>query len=253
MITLRSLLLLLHFIPLALLLNGQQQPSEGAYSSPLYTFKKASRDGTGKFYRGREIAQVMDASGAGWLERNEREAEEAAMNAVDSMRLKPGMAVADIGAGTGYYSFRMAQTMKTGRVYAVEVQPAFVEYLRNKKRRLGDSLVMVTPGTAQSPRLPANSIDLAIMVDVYHELLYPKEMLDEIRKALKPAAKLLLIEYRGEDPALAIKPLHKTTVQQLNRELAASGFTLDYRGEFLPQQHFLLYRIAGGQGVRGER
>lgn len=213
-------------------------------STPAYQWKTASPGGTGKFYMGREIAQVMNASGAAWLERGEREEEEAAMKAIDSMRLKPGMSVADIGAGTGYYSFRMSQKMKAGHVYAVEVQPAFVEYLRNKKQQLQDSLVIVTTGSATSPQLPANSIDLAIMVDVYHELLYPKAMLDEIRKALRPSGKLLLIEYRGEDPELAIKPLHKTTVRQLNRELAASGFTLDYRGEFLPQQHYLLYKKA---------
>jgi ubiquinone/menaquinone biosynthesis C-methylase UbiE len=243
----RSFLLLLstQFILVKTPLMAQSIPNDPADNKSVYQNKHASPGGTGKFYMGREIAQVMDASGAGWLERSEREEEEAAMKAIDSMRLKPGMSVADIGAGTGYYSFRMAQKMKAGRVYAVEVQPPFVEYLRNKKRQLYDSLVIVTTGSAQSPQLPANSIDLAIMVDVYHELLYPKAMLDEIRKALRPSGKLLLIEYRGEDPELAIKPLHKTTVRQLNRELAASGFTLDYRGEFLPQQHFLLYRVVG--------
>ncbi|MDE3247227.1 MAG: class I SAM-dependent methyltransferase [Bacteroidota bacterium] len=243
---LRPALLLLLYLPAALLVAAQQRNTDSAYTKQLYTYQKPSRDGTGKFYLRREIAQVMDASGAGWLERGEREAEEAAEKAIDSMRLKQGMSVADIGAGTGYYSFRMARIIRAGRVYAVEVQPAFIDYLRNKKAQLKDSVVVVTQGKARSPELASNSIDLAIMVDVYHELLYPKEMLDEIRKALRPSGKLLLIEYRGEDPELAIKPLHKTTVRQLNRELAASGFTLDYKGEFLPQQHFLVYRKGVG-------
>lgn len=224
---------------------SQPRPADSAEAKPLYSYRTPSRDGTGKFYLGREIARVMDASGAGWLERNEREAEEAAEKAIDSMRLTPGMSVADIGAGTGYYSFRMAGIIRSGRVYAVEVQPAFIDYLRNKKAQLKDSVVVVTEGKARSPELAPNSIDLAIMVDVYHELLYPKEMLDEIRKALKPGGKLLLIEYRAEDRELAIKALHKTSIKQLNRELKASGFHLYHRGEFLPQQHFLLYGKRG--------
>ena len=114
-------------------------------------------------------------------------------------------------------------------------------YLQNKKASLKDANVEVVKSTNKSVNLPDNSIDLAIMVDVYHELEFPAEVLQSIRKALKPTGKILLIEYRGEDPAVQIKPLHKTTVLQLNRELLANGFTLNYKGDFLPIQHFLLY------------
>jgi ubiquinone/menaquinone biosynthesis C-methylase UbiE len=149
--------------------------------------------------------------------------------------------VADIGAGTGYYSFRLAAKVPKGKVYAVEVQDEMIGYLKNKKKALKDSIVEIVKSSSLSPNLPDNSIDLAIMVDVYHELEFPKEMLQAIKMALRPGGKILLLEYRGEDPSVPIKALHKTTVAQLNRELMANGFQLNYKGDFLPIQHFLLY------------
>ncbi|HTL09733.1 MAG TPA: class I SAM-dependent methyltransferase [Chitinophagaceae bacterium] len=206
-----------------------------------YRVGTPSADGTGKFYMGREIAQVMGAGGGSWLERDERQEEENTQLAIEKMRLRPNFQVADIGAGTGYYSFRMAAKLPQGKVWAVEIQDEFIRYLQERKATLQDAVVNVVKGTLTSPNLPENSLDLAIMVDVYHELTYPQEVLQAIRKSLKPGGRLLLIEYRGEDPAIAIKPIHKTTVLQLNRELEANGFRLALRDESLPIQHFLMY------------
>lgn len=208
----------------------------------VYIIKEATADGTGKFYFGREIAAVMGAAGADWLERNNRQQEENTALAISKLPINAASVVADIGAGTGYYTFRIAKKVPQGKVYAVEVQDEFVRYLNQKKKELGQQNVQVIKGTATSPNLPDASIDLAMMVDVYHELLYPHEVLQALRKALKPGGKLLLLEYRAEDPKIEIKELHKLSVAQANKELAANGFKLFRRSEFLPIQHFLLYQ-----------
>ncbi len=207
----------------------------------IYTYKRGSPDGIGKWYMGREIAYVMGASGAAWLERDERQKEENTELAIKNMKLKPTDVVADIGAGSGYYTFRMAPLVPKGKVYAVDVQDEMVELLKNKKKGLNASNVEVIRSSDSTCHLSDNSVDLAIMVDVYHELEYPHEMLQSLYKALKKGGKLLLIEYRGEDISVPIKPLHKTTIIQDNKELAANGFQLVNDGEFLPIQHFLEY------------
>lgn len=206
-----------------------------------YTTKEASADGTGKFYFGREIATVMGAAGADWLERNNRQQEENTALAISNLPVTANSTVADIGAGTGYYTFRIAKKVPQGKVYAVDVQDEFIRYLNQKKKELNQQNVQVIKGTTTSPNLPDASIDLAIMVDVYHELLFPHEVLQALHMALKPGGKLLLLEYRAEDPAIEIKELHKLSVPQANKELAANGFKLYQRKEFLPIQHFLLY------------
>jgi ubiquinone/menaquinone biosynthesis C-methylase UbiE len=152
--------------------------------------------------------------------------------------------VADIGAGSGYYSFRIAAKLPQGKVYAVEVQDEFIASLEARKKAEGKTNVTVVKGSAEAPNLPEASVDLAIMVDVYHELEYPKEMLQAIHKALKPDGKLLLLEYRTEDPSVPIKELHKMSVAQANKELTANGFMLNKLQTFLPIQHYLLYHKA---------
>lgn len=217
------------------------QPKKNNQPPSAYTHKTPDPDGIGKQYLGREIAFVMGTAGADWLERNNRNAEENTDSAIAMLPLQPNSVVADIGAGTGYYTFRMAKKLPLGKVYAVEVQDDFINYLNNQKKQSGTKNVEVVKGAERSPNLPDTSIDLAIMVDVYHELEYPKEMLQAIRKALRPKGKLLLLEYRAEDPTIAIKELHKMSVQQANKELEANGFKLAQRLEFLPIQHYLLY------------
>jgi len=207
-----------------------------------YTSATASADGTGKFYMGREIAIVMGAAGSEWLERDTRNTEENTSLAIANLPLQTNSVVADIGAGTGYYSFRIAKRIPEGKLYAIDIQDEMINQLQQKKKLLGDSVVTIIKGSEYSPNLPDNSTDLALMVDVYHELAYPKEMLAALYKALKPDGKIVLLEYRGEDPSIPIKPLHKTTIAQLNKEMEANGFTLSYKEEFLPIQHFLVYK-----------
>jgi len=221
----------LSFLPL----HAQKKQDNG------YMFKSPSADGTGKVYMGREIAKVMDASGYAWLERNSRPQEENTNLAISKLPVTSSGIAADIGAGTGYYTFRIASKVSKGKVYAVEIQDEYISFLNKKKTELGINNVEVIKGDSVSPNLPANSIDMAIMVDVYHELIHPVQMLQNIRKALKPKGKIVLLEYKAEDPAVAIKRLHKMSVAQVTREMAANGFVLSYKGDFLPIQHFLVY------------
>ena len=206
-----------------------------------YTFKSPSRDGTGKIYLGREISQVMGFAGKNWLERDSREEEERVTAAIENLPINSSSVVADIGAGSGYYTFRIAPKVPDGKVYAVDIQIAAVQYLQNKSKELGFKQVEAVLGEETTPNLPENAIDVAIMVDVYHELSYPKEMLGAIRKSLKPSGKLILLEYRGEDPTIPIKPLHKMTVKQVKKELEDNGFQLVENGKFLKIQHFLVF------------
>ncbi len=236
-------ILLLTILLLNTSCNSQQKATiDSEAKDSIYTYRSASADGIGKLYFGREISHVMGAGGSDWLERPERNKEENTRLAIEKIAVSDSAVIADIGAGTGYYSFKLAAKVPKGKVYAVEVQDEMITLLKANKTKQQDSIVEIIKGSEQSPNLPPNSVDLAIMVDVYHELEFPQQMLQAIRKSLKVGGKILLLEYRGEDPSILIKALHKTTVQQLNKEMAVNGFTLFYKGDFLPIQHFLVYK-----------
>jgi ubiquinone/menaquinone biosynthesis C-methylase UbiE len=214
-------------------------------NTSLYSYKTPSYDGIGKVYMGREISFVMGFEGMAWLERRSREQEESVSLAIKNLPVTESSVVADIGAGSGHYTFKIAPKVPKGKVYAVEIQEPAINYLKSKSKESGFSNVIPVLGTERSTNLPVGSVDLAIMVDVYHELEFPVEMLASIHRSLKPGGKLLLIEFRGEDPEVAIKPLHKMTVKQAERELVANGFKLVQNGQFMKIQHFLVFEKVG--------
>ncbi len=206
-----------------------------------YTSGPASRDGTGRFYLGREIAQVMGHRGAAWLERPERADLELPGRVVDSLGLAPDDVVADIGAGTGYFTFRMAERVPEGGVYAVDIQPEMLDIIAERAKREGLENVEAVQGTVSDPNLPDDSVDLALIVDAYHEFSHPREMMQGLVRALRPGGRVVLVEYRGEDASVPIKELHKMTEAQVRRELEAVGLRWVETKEFLPRQHFLVF------------
>ncbi|MEZ0487945.1 class I SAM-dependent methyltransferase [Fibrella aquatica] len=206
-----------------------------------YTTKTPSYDGIGRVYLGREISQVMGHLGAEWLERPEREQEERTDLLLAALDLKPTDVVADIGAGTGYFSFRLARAVPQGKVLAVDIQPEMIEYLNDGKKKENVPNVEPILGTITDPKLPVNSIDIALMVDAYHEFSNPREMGIALAKALKPGGRIVLVEYRAEDPNVPIKEHHKMSVAQATREMTALGLTLLKNDPRLPQQHVLIF------------
>lgn len=200
-------------------------------------------DGIGKFYFGREIAQVMGHEGADWLERPEREVEERPSLLIESLKLHPGEVIADIGAGSGYFSWRLAtQVGPKGTVYAVDVQKEMLDLIGEKMREKKTDNVIPILGTITNASLPPASTDLAILVDVYHEFSHPYEMMDSICKALKPGGRVVLVEYRGEDPDVPIKLLHKMTEKQVRAEMSSLPLEWVRTDEILPRQHIIVFR-----------
>ena len=207
----------------------------------VYREGRASRDGIGKFYMGREISHVMGYRGAGWLERPDREKEEATDLLVASLPLTEDAIVADIGAGTGYFTFRIAHRVPAGKVYAVDIQQEMLDIMATRMQDMNVSNVELVKGSEQSPHLPEETLDLVLFVDVYHELAYPYEIIGALKKSLKVGGKLILVEYRGEDPRVPIKPLHKMTEKQARAEMEAAGLTWVETLDMLPQQHFMVF------------
>ena len=227
----------------ALLMPMSAVPASLAEALPAYEQRARSADGIGKRYMGREIAQVMGWQGAAWLEREEREREERTDLLLPELALKPGMVVADIGAGTGYIARRMATLVgPSGVVYAVDVQPEMVEMLKSLAARAGLAQVKPMLGGVDDVRLPAASVDLAIMVDVYHELEFPREVLASIVRSLKPGGRVVFVEYRAEDARVPIKPIHKMSEAQVRREASASALTWERTAGGLPWQHVVIFR-----------
>jgi precorrin-6B methylase 2 len=211
-----------------------------APASP-YTYKRPSFDGTGKVYLGREIAQVMGYQGSEWLERKDRAQEEQPQTLVKALALKPTDVVADIGAGTGYISFKIASQVSQGQVLAVDVQPEMIQMLNDRISQSGQTNVTPILGTEQDPKLPPSSINLAIFVDAYHELAYPREVMTAVAQALKPSGRIALVEYRAEDPKVFIKPHHKMTQAQARKEMIAIGLEWQETKSVLPLQHLMLF------------
>lgn len=201
-------------------------------------------NGTGKFYLGREIAQVMNFHGAPWLERPEREEEERLSALVKLLKLSPGMHVADVGAGSGVISILMAREVgENGKILAIDVQKEMLELLGDKLNRIGMKNVELVLGTEKSPKLDADSIDLALMVDVYHEFRFPFEMMEELSKALKPGGRIAFVEYRREDPNVPIKLVHKMSEAQVKKEIQQPEFGLKWKETIrdLPRQHIVVF------------
>jgi ubiquinone/menaquinone biosynthesis C-methylase UbiE len=199
-------------------------------------------DGIGKFYMGREIAQVMGHQGAAWLERSSRGIEEQPQMAIDALDLQPDSVVADIGAGTGYFSFRLSPQVPKGKVWAVDVQPEMIDILNFLIEENQVTNVEPILGSETDPNLPEEAIDLALMVDAYHEFAYPKEMMTAVVNALRPGGRAVLLEYRGENPLIPIKGLHKMTQRQVKKEMQAVGLTWQETQDLLPQQHLMIFR-----------
>ncbi|MBM3761182.1 MAG: class I SAM-dependent methyltransferase [Acidobacteria bacterium] len=195
---------------------------------------------------GRRIADVMGAAGADWLERNEREIEENPTRAIELLKFEKGMVVADVGAGSGYYATRIAEKVgPSGKVFANDIQPEMLAILKRQLRRKKVANVEPVLGTEQDPKLPENSCDVILMVDVYHEFSHPQEMLQKLKAALKENGRLILLEYRKEDPYVPIRPEHKMSVKEAKIEVEAEGFVLDTVMEDLPWQHILIFKKRG--------
>ena len=228
---------------LALLLSFGLVAAMHAQPAERYRSATPSADGIGKIYHGREIAQMMGFDGAAWLERTERQKEERADLLMAELALKPGMNVADVGAGTGYYSRRLAlQVGPEGKVFAIEVQPQMLRVLETTAKRPGYGNIVPVLGAEDNVNLPEASIDLAIMVDVYHELAYPHEVLTSIVRAVRPGGRVVFVEYRGEDFSVPIKSLHKMTEQQIRLEAADQSLVWERTARKLPWQHVVVFR-----------
>jgi len=220
------------------LLFGQKAGSPS--TTPLYETRAAhDPNGTGKFYMGREIAQVMGPGGIPWLDRPERESEEKPAEVIKAMNLHGNEVVADLGAGSGYFSFRLAP--KVGKVLAVEIQDEMIATLRQRAAEQKISNVEVIKGAECDPHLPTGGVDLLLMVDVYHELSCPFEIMTQVRKALKPGGRVVFVEYRKEDPKVQIKEVHKMSVEQLDKEMKAVKFIRVRTVEALPWQHIVIF------------
>ncbi|WGK64863.1 class I SAM-dependent methyltransferase [Croceiramulus getboli] len=216
--------------------QGQATSNDG-----VYTYKSGDPNGINKWYQGRQIARVMGYQGMSWLERPEREEEEKTSRLLENMNIQVDDTLADIGAGSGYHVFKMAPKASEGLIYAVDIQEEMLQAMRSKKQELGISNVRLIQGGEQSVNLPLNAVDKVLMVDVYHEFSHPAELLQSIKEALRADGRIYLIEYRGEDPSIPIKPIHKMTEKQAVKEFQAAGFKLQQNIDNLPWQHCMIF------------
>ena len=234
-----------HLLPITFLIcfsnAWSEEKKNKKESDNFYQKGERTRDGTGKYYMGREISQVMGHLGAGWLERPKREQEERTDLLVKNMKLSKSDHVADIGAGSGYFSFRISPLVPKGKVLAVDISPQMLGIIRAKKSKGTFTNIVTVQSSIKSTTLDEESIDCALIVDAYHEFSYPREMASSIFKALKKEGRLILIEYRKEDPSVPIKLLHKMSQKQAIKEISQVGFVWKKTLDFLPQQHFMVF------------
>lgn len=222
---------------------GAQEERDASEGDSRYEYRQDhDPNGIGKFYMGREIAHVMGHLAAGWLERPEREVEEAPTALLESLKIENGDTVADIGAGSGYFTFRLAKLVgKEGKVLAVDIQPEMLDIMRRKMKKEGVTNIDLVEGTITNPKLPEQSVDLILMVDVYHEFSHPFEMAEAMVKALKPGGRLVFVEYRLEDPSVPIKRVHKMSEKQVIREMEPHPVRWVGTIGVLPRQHIILF------------
>jgi SAM-dependent methyltransferase len=232
----------MRYFILFLILSGPQLCCSQVEVAGVYEFRSGSPDGIGKWYMGREIAHTMHASHAAWLDRPEREREEQPGRMMDRMGVQATDVIADIGCGTGHHTIPLGTRVPQGRVYAVDIQPAMLDSVFTRSMVAGLEQVHPVLGTTMDPGLPKASIDKVLMVDVYHEFDHPKEMMEGIVRAMKPGGLLFLVEFRGEDPQVPIKALHRMSKQQARKEMEAAGLEWVSGWNGLPWQHFLVFR-----------
>ena len=217
------------------------QPTTVADSD--YEFRASENpDGTGKFYLGREIAGGSDLPGLlDWLERPTRATEELPDRVIQALELKPSDVIADIGAGTGYFAFRISPSVPEGKVYAVDIQQEMIDLINERIEEEGVTNIEPVPSTVEDPNLPPQSVDVAIIILSYHEFSHPREMMEKTVEALKPGGRLLLVEYRGEDSTLPISQLRRMTEDQAIKEMRVVGLRWVETRDILPQQHFMIF------------
>lgn len=233
--------LLLSYISACGQQKQEQSPTRNA-SQDYYQYRQpTSRDGTGKIYMGRDIAQVMGHRGAGWLERSGRKAEERTDLLLKALDLEKEDVVADIGAGSGYFTLRLSKLVPEGKVLAVDIQPEMLDMIHKKMKDNSLDNVETILGKIDNPSLPEASVDLVLMVDAYHEFSHPREMMEGIVASLAPGGRVVLAEYREEDPDVMIKPRHKMSEDQVVKEMEAVGLSLIVNKDVLPQQHLLFF------------
>ncbi len=222
---------------------GPENDDASADAADLYEVREQPDSvGTGRYYLGREIAVSLDHSEADWMERPGREVEELPGRLIRVLELSPTDVVADIGAGTGYFTFRLSPEVPRGTVYAVDIDPEMLRLIRQRIEETGIENVQPLLGTEQDPGLPQEAVDLVLIVDAYHEFEYPQEMMVHIREALKPGGRVVLVEYRGEDATLPVDPVHRMTEAQARKEMDAAGLPWEKTLSVLPQQHILVFR-----------
>jgi ubiquinone/menaquinone biosynthesis C-methylase UbiE len=224
---------------------GQQSQEQGQIRNSEqdhYQYRQpTSRDGTGKIYMGRDIAQVMGHRGAPWLERSARKEEERTDLLLRALELEDDDVVADIGAGSGYFTLRLSKLVPQGKVLAVDIQPEMLEMIEQKMQQHALENVETILGEIDNPALPEAEVDLVLMVDAYHEFSHPREMMEGIVASLAPGGRVVLAEYRQEDPDVMIKPRHKMSEAQVVKEMKAVGLSLIVNKDVLPQQHLLFF------------